>query len=177
MPSTTINVRFINQPKPGQRSGSVRDANGVYYGVPPNMLGMFRENTSYEIFYEESQGRDGRTYYNIKTVNPVGGPPQSSFPGVQNPLPRAASQHSAGPDKSEQIWVQGLVQAAIQAGAVNAGDTSAVIHAGKEMRIAYRAIFAPEPIPQPRPAPQSSRPIPQEPQSQDIPFDDEIPFA
>lgn len=70
MPSTVVEVAYVNQPRPGAKMGSIKGADGVYYGVPPAMLGLIQQHGVYDIFYEDHEYQ-GKTYHSVKSLKPV----------------------------------------------------------------------------------------------------------
>lgn len=78
----TIQVQYVNPPKPGKRAGSVRDANGQYWTVAPEHLGFFSPNQMAEILYDD--------HGNYKMVVGMGG---QLFPAqARQPAPGSAVQ-------------------------------------------------------------------------------------
>lgn len=51
MPTATITVEYVNQPKPGKKMGSIKGSDGQYYGVWPNDLNQFRQGETVTIEY------------------------------------------------------------------------------------------------------------------------------
>lgn len=66
MPQTEITVRYINEPKPGKKMGSIKDTNDNYYGVWPDKLHTYEVGKTYSIAYDEDHS-NGRTFRNIKS--------------------------------------------------------------------------------------------------------------
>lgn len=130
--TAVINVAYVNLPKAGKKNGSVKTADGAYYGVPPNMLALFQPNNSYEVAYETSEWQ-GKTYRNVSAVKPAGSTP----PVMHHP----AAGRNAGPQDmatAERIFVCGALNAAIRAGQVNVGDVESTTHAVQAIREAWR---------------------------------------
>ena len=53
MPYATVTVRYVNDPKPGKKMGSIKSTDDVYYGAWPNQLRQFESGQTYDIEYEE----------------------------------------------------------------------------------------------------------------------------
>jgi len=109
MPSATINVQYVNPPKPGKKEGSVKTVNGEYYGVKPAMLSQFAPGGTYTVEY------DTRMWNNkeFKTV--------TTITSAQAPAPGSGGggQYGAKDDTTaERIFVQGILQAFITAGKI-----------------------------------------------------------
>jgi hypothetical protein len=64
MPQATITPAFINAPKPGARSGSIKDETGEYWGIRPEDMGLFQRGVPAEIEYTEREYQ-GKIYKNI----------------------------------------------------------------------------------------------------------------
>ena len=54
--TTTITVQYVNEPMEGKKKGSIRDADGVYYGAYPDKLKLFEPGEDYEIAFKEDNG-------------------------------------------------------------------------------------------------------------------------
>lgn len=80
MNTETITVKYVNQPKtPQSRSGSVKDTNGEFWGVPIPMLRDFAPDQTYTVRYDTREYQ-GRTYKDIKSI-------ASALPVVQQATP------------------------------------------------------------------------------------------
>jgi hypothetical protein len=79
----TVAVQYVNEPKGRAISGSIKDTDGIYYGVPKNMLGMFRPGENYVIEFAETN-KDGVTYRNVKATKPVQQQARPATPVPQN---------------------------------------------------------------------------------------------
>lgn len=133
MPTTTITVKYVNQPRPGKKQGSVKDDNGTIYGVYPDKLSLFQPNATYEIEYKDSEWQ-GKTYHNIVSVKPAGGlspAPQSNGGGNYRPT---------SPVDAERMYVCSLVNAGIQAGRIDFSE-GAIEAATNAARNAWRNTF------------------------------------
>jgi hypothetical protein len=115
-----ITPKYINPPKENQRSGSVKDESGQYWGCPPNMLHQFQVGAPVTVFYS-TRTVNGKTYHNIEAVvgayNP---PPQQQAPLPPRVVPPPAAGHNGGPsfggeapEKQENIFICGVVNNAI----------------------------------------------------------------
>ncbi|HZS57594.1 MAG TPA: hypothetical protein VFA65_24550 [Bryobacteraceae bacterium] len=67
MQEATIKVEFVNEPDKNPDFGSVK-ADGKYWGVPKNMLSQFEKGQTYTIGYTTTEGRNGKTFYNVKEL-------------------------------------------------------------------------------------------------------------
>jgi hypothetical protein len=154
MTTATINVAYVNQPKPGKKQGNVKTDTGEYYGVALGMLGMFSPGGRYEVSYS-SREFNSKTYHTIETVNKVGEAPRASGGG--------GAKHGPVDDATaERIFVQGILQAFIRAGKIET-TTPNVVAAVKSLRSAWSQTFGTPAVP----APASSK-------NEDM--NDEIPF-
>lgn len=127
MPTATIEVAYVNQPKPGKKKGSVKAANGEIYGVWPSDLGRFQVGQQITFNYEESTF-NGQTYKSAKF--PKGAPPA--------PTPMAAS---SGPAKSEEMFVMGVIGRTLQ-GTGSFPDPVELTNWVKAARMAWRDGFS-----------------------------------
>jgi hypothetical protein len=90
MPVATITPQWINAPKPGAKSGSIKDVNGEYWGVRPDDLSQFTSGVPAEVEYTEREYQ-GRVYKNIQRLkNPHS---QGAHPG---PAPAPKPQNGVG---------------------------------------------------------------------------------
>ena len=74
-----IEVRYVNDPKPGKQWGSIKDFEDTYYWVKEDQLGRFSPKGSYKIEYEES---DTGGKFVRAIVEDVSGSPASSSGGT-----------------------------------------------------------------------------------------------
>lgn len=159
MPTATIEAKYINQPQQGRKLGSVKDAAGTYYGVKPEMLGMFQQGGVYEIFYE-SRDFKGKTYHSIKTAKPTTATSAAAGKVVAN-----AERAMMNKSDAEQAWVCHLLGCAIQGGKLDLSVLSEVVQAGQTLLEAKKLIFADKKPAQTQEHPGSANDM-----------DDEIPF-
>jgi len=107
MHQATIEIAFVNPPNKNPEYGSVKDTSGTYWSVPKTLLPQFSEKQTYAIEYTDTQGRDGKTYHNIKSVRQAGPPP----PAHNNP---PANGHANGSQR--YIYLCGLLNNWARAG-------------------------------------------------------------
>ena len=67
MHEAQIKVDFVNEPDKNPDFGSVK-ADGKYWGVPKEMLSQFEKGKTYTIGYTTTEGRNGKTFYNVKEL-------------------------------------------------------------------------------------------------------------
>ena len=67
MHEATITAEYINQPDKNPDFGSVKSGS-IYYGVPRAMLSQFEKGKTYTVGYTTTEGRNGKTFYNIKEL-------------------------------------------------------------------------------------------------------------
>jgi hypothetical protein len=117
MPTATITPQWINAPKPGAKSGSIKDINGDYWGVRPDDLSQFTSGVPTEIEYTEREYQ-GKIYKNIQRLkNPHS---QGAHPG---PAPASRPngvgfRPSMAPKDAQEARISLLCQAYAQAGIV-----------------------------------------------------------
>lgn len=82
MPTATINVQYVNPPKPGKKQGSIKTVDGQFYGVDPTQLGQFREGGTYTVEYDTHvyQGKEYKTFRRMDGVLPLPAPVQTGRP-------------------------------------------------------------------------------------------------
>jgi hypothetical protein len=67
MSKKTVKVQYVNPPKEGRKTGSIKTAEGEYFDVFPGMLPEFKQGGSYEIEYA-SRDYNGKTYHSVKSI-------------------------------------------------------------------------------------------------------------
>ena len=108
--TATITVQFVNEPKGRARSGSIKDIDGIYFWVKPDMLAEFQPGEQHDIEYTEtvSEGFTNRTIKAHRLVlqeqRPASAPqrqaPLSTDPTnypSRNAPPRAQAQTRSDP--------------------------------------------------------------------------------
>lgn len=94
MHEETLTIEFVNAPDKNPDFGSVKAA-GKYWGVPANMLSQFQKGQTVTVGYTTTEGRNGKTFYNIKELRSSAAPkPQTNG---QPPT------HSNGNGKDEKM--------------------------------------------------------------------------
>jgi hypothetical protein len=76
-----VQVQYVNQPKGNAVSGSIKDANGDYYGVHKSALNRFQEGGEYEFDFSTNGAFRN---IDVKTIQPI---------ATARPQPRAQAQH------------------------------------------------------------------------------------
>lgn len=112
MPNASITVAYVNPPKEGQRSGSVKTRDGAYYTVAPDKLSQFQKNGIYDIEYTEETGRDGRVWKTITTATKKGEAPATSGGA------RGGGMRETSPTDAERMFVCSMVNAAVSSGKI-----------------------------------------------------------
>jgi hypothetical protein len=112
MHQATISVKYVNQPDKNPDYGSLRDANGNYWGVPKNMFSQFQPDHSYCVGYTTFTAKTGKEYHTIKEIK-VDAPvlPKSCTPPATN----GNGQRMNG-DKDRFIFMCGALNRFIQTG-------------------------------------------------------------
>ena len=121
MHQATISVKYVNQPDKNPDYGSLKDANGNYWGVPKNMLSQFQPDHSYCVGYTTFTAKTGKEYHTIKEIK-VDAPGQPtphtdkllSHVG-RNHAPNGNGQRMNG-DKDRFIFMCGALNRFIQTG-------------------------------------------------------------
>lgn len=63
-----VKVQYVNQPKGNAVSGSIKDANGDYYGVHKSALNRFQEGAEYEFDFSTNGAFRN---IDVKTIQPI----------------------------------------------------------------------------------------------------------
>lgn len=147
----TITVAAIFPAKAQGKSATIKDTDGMMFGVWPDKLGIFRDGETYEIDFT-SKVSNGTTYRDIKGARMVAkpGPAPEQFTGSREPQRQATSPsgNKAGeyfrptsPKDARRMFLCSTLNAFIQTGRVDAhrDHLTAVI---KEILAAYDATVA-----------------------------------
>jgi hypothetical protein len=133
MSTATVHVRYVNQPGEGKKLGTIKDVDGVVYGVAPEKLSLFQPGHQYSVEYSEREWQ-GRTFRTITAV--------SNGSGVSIPLPaRRPPFRETSPVDAERMFVCGLLNAAVAAGKVEPISAASIIGCVQAARAAWRATF------------------------------------
>ncbi len=164
MPTATIEAKYINTPQPGKKMGSIKSADGTYYGVAPELLPQFKQGGVYEIFFEDREWQ-GKTYHTVKTVK------ATTQTAAAAGTVLAQAERARTPDtESRQIFVCALLVAAIKAGQVNILEASDLIAAVDNSVLARNRLLEGG---QPKPA---TAPKTNSQAADEDPMNDEVPF-
>jgi hypothetical protein len=145
--STTITVRYVNQPKSPKGPGSVKDVNNALWKVWPDDLPRFREGGTYLIGYMPGTYA-GKPDNTIKEVQDVTGGQLPSPPtapqanGSFAAAPRPNGKYAPTDDATaERIFVCGAINAFAHAGTVkpNVRDVTNAVNA---LRAVYHNTLA-----------------------------------
>lgn len=117
MQTTTIEIAYVNPPKEGRKTGSVKTKEGQYYDVWPNMLAQFKEGCTYTVEYTERDFK-GTMYRTVQKILPATPGTATKAPatngGYYQPRPTA-------PQDAERMFVCALLVAFIRAGKIEGG--------------------------------------------------------
>lgn len=121
MPTLTMTIDRIEQPKEGKPSGKIIGTNGESIGAFQNKLGRFVPGRTYEIDYSTKEW-NGRIYKNLEGATETEAPAPSTvtqFPGVAA-APGAGNNYRqpTAPSDSKQMFVCANLTAMIRAGKV-----------------------------------------------------------
>jgi hypothetical protein len=120
MPAATIIPAYINAPKPGAKSGSIKDQNGDYWGLRPEDMSQFAVGVPAEIVYTEREYQ-GRVYKNIQTLKSPHSTGQHPGPAPALKPPQTNGvgfRPSMAPKDAQEARISLLCQAYAQAGIV-----------------------------------------------------------
>ncbi len=133
MPTGTITVKYVNQPKAGKKKGSIKTADGQMFWVWANKLPEFTPDMIYEIEYSEEQW-NGETFRTVTKATPKTTPP------VQSNGVRTNTYRETSPTDAERMFVCSLLNAAIAAGKLQLSAES-LVAAIKTTRAAWQHTF------------------------------------
>ena len=120
--TTRIEIQYVNPPREGKKTGSVKATDGKYYNVWPEKLDQFIEGQSYEVEVEPREFK-GETYRTIKRV---------LANGADHTAPAAAAQsNGAGGASNEFAWTQEIVARAMGSGQFAAADIPTLVQEAK----------------------------------------------
>ena len=140
---TQIHVAFVNAPRPGDKKGSLKTKDGVYYGVWADQWsrieGQVQEGGTYEIEYDESEFK-GKTYRNIKTEKGI---KTILAPGTETPdqyKGNGTFKYATNPTDAERMFVCSIMNAYVAAGKVMMNGTE-LVHGVKILRSVWQETF------------------------------------
>lgn len=84
LPTADIEVRYVNPPKEGKRNGSIKDAAGQYYSVPPGLLAQFSKGMKCRVEYEPF-GDNGRSVKRVIGNSVAPTVPKNNYRDRTNP--------------------------------------------------------------------------------------------
>lgn len=143
MPSAIIQVEYINPPAAGKKMGSVKAADGTYYGITPAMLGLFQKGSMYDIFFEDREWQ-GKTYHTVKNVKPATNAAPVHMPAAGAVVSQAAQAREASIEKmAKHKWVGERLDAFIAQGKLSLAFTD-LVEAGRLIAEVHDVIFAPK---------------------------------
>jgi hypothetical protein len=113
MNTKTVKVKYVNQPKEGRKTGSIKTADGEYFDVWPDQLPKFKQGSSYEVEYA-SREYNGKTYHTVKSIvngaNGAAGGNGETQDVRQNSIIRQHSQEMALRYMAIQVEAQGSAE-------------------------------------------------------------------
>jgi hypothetical protein len=167
MTTTTVTVKYVNDPKaPGGRSGSIKDADGVYYSVPVAMLPEFQPNMTYEIDWKQNGN-----FKNVSAVRPVAVAAAGTGPGVA--YSGGGTRTRTDPRDSANMWACAVMCSLIEAGQIT---FDMLYEAELEIRQKHRDVLltlantTPQPMTPPPPPPPKPKPTHSDEMNDEIPF-------
>ena len=120
--TTTVVPSFVNPPKAGKREGSIKVADGSYYGVPPALLSNFQAGNSYTVEYTEKQGTGQWAGKVFRSITRIAATEQAKPEQAAAQQSGGGTRYGATDDKTaERIFCCGALNAAIQSGNVVLG--------------------------------------------------------
>ena len=112
--------KFFPTPKPGKKTGAIKDTNGNWYDIWPDKTAGVQQGGTYDITTSQ-RDYNGRTYYTVQTITPV----------QQNHSEPPPAGHNGAPDgfdsRGKAIFVTGVVQQAMNSGKFVAADIPTLV--------------------------------------------------
>lgn len=161
MPNAVITARYVNPPQEGRPVGSVRDTSGAYWSVSPALLGLFTQNGTYEVQYEDRTSKTGKTFRAVTSVKTV-----SATSNGARPAP-PQQQHDDG--LAERIYVCGLLNAWASSGQVPP-QVGPLDEATKIARAVWAANYGKKKLPQQQVSQQQQVAEPDDDMNDEIPY-------
>jgi len=137
MNTATIVAQYLNPPKPGRKTGSVKDADGQYWDIWPDKMAQMQQGGTYQIEYETRE-YNGKTYCTIKSI--VGGQAPAPKANGMNGAAKPANGNGYGGKNDEQIFVMAILKSGIEAGHVT-WDRGQIADTIKTLRTIYSETF------------------------------------
>lgn len=160
-----ITIANIYPARPGKKTATIKDTDGMLFSVWPNLVSQFRAGETFEIEFT-SKDVNGVTYRDIKSgrVTTPPSPPPSQFT-AQNPVPAprslssAAAQPEAGrngssggsqyyrptsPRDAERMFVCSTLNAFISTGRIDCHHKM-IAECVNELRAAWQMTFGSDP--------------------------------
>ena len=117
-----VTPKYVNPPKEGQRSGSIKTADGQYFYFDPKVF-SFTAGQSYDLDIKEQTGNNGKVYAHVIKINPGGagsGPAASDggsapwfMPFVSNTVANAISVSRIEAPSDILAWARAARDAAL----------------------------------------------------------------
>jgi hypothetical protein len=120
-----VTVKYINQPKPGKKMGSIGTECKKYINMWPNQLEQFSVGSQYDVPVETGEWNGNVTYK-------LNGEPKLLNAQAHTPSNSAPANSGFDEDKQIKIWTQGVLQALIQSGQVGIDQIVPVSNALKQ---------------------------------------------
>lgn len=176
----TVQVRYVNRPKPGKKMGSIKTADDVYFSVHPSKLGYFQPGGTYDIEYS-SREYNGTVFYTVENIANSDGAVPAPAPRAQqrsaSPATQAApAQFMKNPKEQEQIFCVAIMKSMIEAGQIQP-TMQDHIDTINSLREVFRQTFGKQETPAtPAAQPPTPRVQPMATAGKNADMDDEIPF-
>jgi hypothetical protein len=166
MPVAEVTVKYINQPKPGKKMGSIKTTGDEYYNVWPDKLHMFHAGQNYTIEYDQNE----QGFKSFKKLVGGSGAQQVGTTAVVTgnmAAARAQAPTRSGDAKSEEMFVMGFMNRCYQ-GAGTVPPHSQLVIELRTLRSAWQEAWAPSPA-SVRPSAATQEVVPDD-------LNDDIPF-
>jgi hypothetical protein len=154
----TIVVAYVNPPKPGQKSASIKDTDGLYYWIKPAEMPLYQVDGKYEISFitTQSNGYTNRTIKSVEAVQQRAQPARQAAPPQQRTAPMQQQQAPQSPPNgngfyrpthprdAERMFVCASLGHFIDRGTVTL-DSTQLVDAVNVIRAVWQATFGADP--------------------------------
>jgi hypothetical protein len=144
MPQVTIIPRYVNEPKPGKKFGTVRTHDDVRYVVPAALIAHFEPGAE-TVAHVKVQQWSGESVNVVESVpgalpeNGSGGISTGTVPVYEPAKPVA--RHSNGNGDAERIFVCAALKSLLESGRLVSVDEESLVESIAMLRRVYARTF------------------------------------
>lgn len=123
---TTITPKYVNPPKPGKKMGNVKLDDGTVFFCYPGELDKMQAGVSSVVHFERTKFGDNPVNV-IKEVEGGNAVPPSQGAAVGSPSLTSPPNTQQNPNRDLHIFICGVVNNAVQAGAIDPGNSESIM--------------------------------------------------